>query len=223
MRWIEKFQLFLFDFDGLLVNTEEYHFRAYKKMMADRGVDLTWDFSRYCQSAHYTTEKFRTDLFHDFPELAKQDPHWEHLYKEKQKAIKDLLHARTPDLMPGVVELLSELQKKGIAHCVVTHSPDELVSAIRHHHPVLNQIPYWITRHDYTHPKPNPECYELAISRYSKPTDQVIGFEDAPRGLQALLQTKAKPILVTEVPYPEISDFKKQGVLVFRTLVHVNI
>ena len=32
MDWIKKYQLFLFDFDGLLVNTEEMHFLAYKQM-----------------------------------------------------------------------------------------------------------------------------------------------------------------------------------------------
>ena len=32
MRWISEYQLFLFDLDGLLVNTEELHYQAYKNM-----------------------------------------------------------------------------------------------------------------------------------------------------------------------------------------------
>lgn len=221
MRWIENFQLFLFDFDGLLVNTEQYHYLAYKKMMAQRGVDFTWDFNRYCQSGHYTIEKFRQDLFREFPELQKQDPTWEILYKEKQQVIQELFHERTPELMQGVENLLQTLQNLSITHCVVTHSPDTLVTTLRKKHPILDKIPHWVTRHDYTHPKPHPECYELAISRYKKPNDRVIGFEDTPRGLYALLGTSATPILVTQVPYKEISDFKKRGISVFSTLSEV--
>src|SRR3990172_6839619 len=58
MHWIYQFQLFLFDFDGLLVNTEDLHFAAYQKMCCDRGFELKWDFERFCQarSEEHTSE-----------------------------------------------------------------------------------------------------------------------------------------------------------------------
>lgn len=223
MNWIDRYQLFLFDFDGLLVNTEELHYAAYRQMMAARGVKLTWTFERYCQSAHYATENFRKELFHDYPELAAQDPTWNALYAEKQRAMQGLINAGQVDMMPGALELLSTLQEKGLAHVVVTHSPDELVSLLRAQHAVLERIPYWITRHDYTHPKPDPECYELAIARYAKPEDRIIGFEDSPRGLKALLETRADPILICNVKYPEIPEFISRGVKHFTSLAKVHL
>lgn len=222
MKWIDHYQLFLFDFDGLLVNTEEMHYNAYKRMMQRRGVDFTWDFNRYCQSAHYTSDRFRKEVFIDFPALKEQDPTWEILYKEKQEAIQEILKENPPNLMEGVEKLLNHLHDSGIKHCVVTHSPFELIFTVRKIHPVLDRIPFWITRNDYTHPKPDPECYRLAITKYSVPHDKIIGFEDTPRGLTALLGTEATPVLVTKVPYPEIPSFIQKGVRVVDSIESLN-
>lgn len=214
--------LVLLDFDGLLVNTEEIHYLAYKMMMEKRGVPLTWNFEKYCKSAHYDATSFRKEIIKEFPKLldsggvSAHDP-WIVLYHEKQTNMHTLLKQGAVHLMPGVEKFLKYLQYEAIPHSVVTHSPDELVQLVREKHPVLDKIPYWITRHDYTYPKPDPECYQLAISRYSKTGDSVIGFEDTPRGLQALMGTSAKPVLVTKIHYPEIPFYKAQGVEVLNT------
>jgi beta-phosphoglucomutase len=212
MRWIHDYQLFLFDFDGLLVNTEEIHFKAYQRMCASFGFELGWDFDRYCQTAHYESERLRDGIYASLPELKKQQPSWEVLYAIKKKAILDLFKEGTVHMMPGAEKLLNSLQANGINRCVVTHSSDDLVKSIRNQNPILNSIPHWITREDYTHPKPNPECYNVAISRLAKPGDRIIGFEDTPRGMIALLGSSAQPILICQAHYPEIPSFIQKGV-----------
>lgn len=222
MQWISEYQLFLFDFDGLLVNTEEIHFMAYQRMCHQRGFTLSWDFNRYCKSAHYSSDALKIDIYAEFPELQLQEPSWDVLYAEKKQAMLDLLHEGAVHLMPGVERLLTELQKANIKRCVVTHSPSDLVAIARNKNPILNSIPNWITRKDYTHPKPHSECYLKAIELLAAPGDRVIGFEDTPRGLQALLGTNAKPVLVCRAEYPEIAHFKTKGVKHFLSLEDVN-
>ena len=211
MQWIHDYQLFLFDFDGLLVNTEEIHYLAYKKMCAANGFTLPWDFDRYCQAAHYDPNALRIQIYAEFPALQAKEPRWEVLYAQKKQLVIQLIREGAVHLMPGVADLLQALQTAKIKHCVVTHSPDELVSAVRKQHVILDAIPLWITREDYTHAKPDPECYLKAIERYATKEDRVIGFEDTPRGIRALLQTRAKPILVCQAHYPEIPSFIQQG------------
>lgn len=218
MRWIQDYQLFLFDFDGLLVNTEEIHFLAYKRMCTDRGFNLDWDFNRYCQAAHYQSEAVKEQIYKKFPALKAIEPDWKVLYSEKKAAVFQLLNEGAVHLMPGVDRMLKTLQDANVKRCVVTHSPHELISVVRRKNPVLDTIPYWVTREDYAHPKPNPECYVKAIEKFALKTDNVIGFEDTPRGLTALLGTRAKPVLVCQADYPEIPAFLKQGALHFRTL-----
>jgi beta-phosphoglucomutase len=225
MQWISNFQLFLLDFDGLLVNTEEIHYRAYQQMCLNYGVTLPWDFPRYCQAAHYHADALRIEMLVACPELKKKQPDWQVLHKEKQQEMQKLLKSDAVQLMPGVAPFLKELEAKNIPRVVVTHSPDELVNILRERHPILNTIPHWLTRNHYTHPKPDPECYLKAIELLGKPGDKIIGFEDTPRGMWALMGTSAKPVIVCQVEYPEIAGFIEKGALHFKSfedLLNVN-
>jgi beta-phosphoglucomutase len=221
MKWIHTYQLFMFDFDGLLVNTEELHFLAYKQMCAKYGFTLTWSFSRYCQSAHYDAERLKKDIYYEFPELEKLEPNWDVLYREKKRNMVGLLKSGAIHLMPGVKELLLALQQANLPRCVVTHSPDELVNIIRKQNPTLDTIPTWLTRESYTHPKPHPECYLNAIEQLGKSAERIVGFEDTPRGLRALMQTRALPVLISQVPYPEIPELMRQGVHHFSSFTSI--
>lgn len=213
MQWIHRYQLFLFDLDGLLVNTEELHFSAYRQMLARRGFELPWDFTRYCHTAHYHADKIGAEFYAMFPGLGQQESSWEVLYNEKKHIMIDILSQGNVQLMSGAHELLVALEKANIKRCVVTHSPQALIAPIVKHHPILQTIPFWVTRNDYAQAKPHPECYLKAIKAYAQPGDRVIGFEDTPRGLKALMGTDAKPVLICQVNYPEISEFVQQGVL----------
>lgn len=218
MEWIYEYQLYLFDLDGLLVNTEELHFQAYKDMLSARGFTLPWDFHRYCCTAHYHSDTIAQELYELFPALHAQEPRWEVLYSEKKQAMTEQLRSGLVEMMPGAKELLGQLQSAQIPHCVVTHSPSDLVALLRQQHPILDGIPYWIARHDYSRPKPASDCYLKAIADYAQPGDNIIGFEDSPRGLRALMGTQAQAVLIAQVTYPEIPEFVLQGASHYHSL-----
>lgn len=196
MHWIQKYQLFLFDFDGLLVNTEELHYKAYIRLCANRGFQLTWNFERYSLAAHHDSSGLRNHIYAEFPALYAQEPNWNILYEEKKTAFLQILQESPVQLMPGVASLLESLSHAHVPRCVVTHSPLKVIELLRSRNPILNSIPNWITREDYSQPKPHPECYQLAIERFGKGIAHTIGFEDSPRGLKALQGTSAKAVLI---------------------------
>ncbi len=204
MQWIDYFDLFLFDCDGLLVDSEPLHYQAYLNMCEHRGVQLSWDLSTFLSIAHKDGTALQEAITLEFLERKIEIPEWEILYREKKKEYQDLLDHGKISLMPGVDLLLSLLEKKGKKRCVVTHSPLIQIEAIRSQHPILQTIPHWITREDYHQPKPNPECYLQAISLYGKSGDRIIGFEDSMRGLKALMGTSATPVLICPWNYPHL-------------------
>lgn len=211
MQWIHDYQLILFDFDGLLVNTEEIHYQAYQRMCTRYGVKMDMSFENYCKIAHYRSEGLSEELYKQYPKLKEQQPSWNILYAEKKQAMIDLLNEGAVQLMPGVERLLWALQESNVSRCVVTHSATELISIIRKQHEIFDTIPVWITREHYNKPKPDPECYVKAVSMLAKPGDKIVGFEDSPRGLKAMMGSRAKPVLICETKYPEISDFITAG------------
>lgn len=210
MDWVANYQLFLFDFDGLLVDTEKLHYRAYIEMCRHRGFVLPWSFEKYSSIAHYSSEALRQHIYAEFPALYEQESDWRVLYREKSSFVATLLEMGDIALMPGVKDLLMTLEKKHIKRCVVTHSTLNLVEKIRTHQPILNSIPYWITREDYSAPKPDPSCYKAAIEKYGSDCQYIIGFEDSPRGLAALLGTSAKPVLICPSNSVYIEDALKK-------------
>ncbi len=222
MEWIKRFQLFLFDFDGLLVNTEHLHFQAYKTMCAHRGFDLNWSFHRYSKAAHHKSTDLRDQIYAEFPALHRQEPNWSVLYEEKKQILLDLFKAAPVPLMEGVGNLLLSLQEAHIKRCVVTHSLSSLIDCIRQQNPLLNTIPHWITRENYTHAKPHPECYQIAIEKFAQPEDRVIGFEDSPRGLNALLETRAKSVLICPSDSPYLHEVMKENILYFPSFTAIN-
>jgi beta-phosphoglucomutase len=219
MDWINHYNLFLFDFDGLLVNTEELHFEAYKRMLKARGITLKWDFSRFCLSAHYSATKLQEDILLENPSL--QPESWQELYNEKKNHYMQLLAEGKVQLMEGVEDLLNALEKASIKRCVVTHSPKEQIEAIKAQHKALQSIPHWVTRELYHHPKPHPECYQKAIALFSDDGDKIIGFEDTPRGLAALACTKARPVLICHKDHPGVQEALKLGVCYFESFKQI--
>ncbi len=199
MHWIHSFQLFLFDFDGLLVNTEHLHYQAYVNVLAARGYLLKLTFAHFFELAHFSSAAWKEALYAEIPDL---DPNWELLYREKKEAYRALLSSGKVELMPGVEELLKALEAAKIRRCVVTHSTLDHTKLIRAQLPILQTLPHWITREDYELPKPSPECYLRAIQLYGQPGDRIIGFEDSIRGLKALCGTPAFPVIICPKHHP---------------------
>lgn len=210
MDWIKEYQLFLLDFDGLLVNTEKLHYQAYLRMCHKRGFDLNWSFEDFCTAAHYDSKQLRVKLFETLPGLYAQESDWSTLYTEKKKCYLEILKETPIELMPGVEELLYALNQHKIKRCVVTHSPREQVEFIRPQHKALQTLTHWITREDYQLAKPHPEPYLKAIERHGVDEDKIIGFEDSPRGLSALLGTRAHAVLVNPFIAPKIEHLIEQ-------------
>lgn len=222
MQWIFDYQLFLFDLDGLLVDTEGCHYKAYVTMCARRGFTLPWDFATYFTIAQKHADAPRDYIYEALPGLKQQEPNWSVLYAEKKAILQEILTQDPIPLLPGVENLLRALEKAQIKRCVVTHSAKDLVAILRKKNPILDTIPHWFTRDDYDKPKPAPDGYLKAINVLAQKNDTIIGFEDSQRGMEALIQTSAKPVLVNSID-PEVrTHFADLGVVTctsFETLV----
>lgn len=197
---LQKHDLFLLDFDGLLVDTEPLHFKAYKNVAASFGDTLSWDLSHYCAVAQVSSPHLRATIESECPNLAKIG--WEKVYEAKKSAYLDLLQSAKLKMMPGAEKFLAFLSLNNLNHCVVTHSPKEQIDAIIAHLPNLNQIPHWFTREDYENPKPAPDGYLTALQKLH--ATRPLGFEDSIRGLQSLLSANIPAVLIRPPYYPPV-------------------
>lgn len=197
MHWIKQYDIIFFDLDGLLVNTEHLHFEAYQKMCLDRGFHLNWDFKKYCSIAHASAEGLSQEIYLELPSLYKAEPNWNLLYAEKKEAYRQILCSGSLELMPGVSDILALLETHGIPSCVVTNSFKEQTDKISEKLPLLQKIPFWVTREDYQRPKPSADPYLAAKAKYAKEQDRILGFEDTVRGWMALDASRIEGIVIS--------------------------
>lgn len=195
---LSDYDLFLFDFDGLLVNTESLHYQAYKITLQQHGCSLPWSLQDYFAIAQVSSEHLRSTILKTFPSLSPIG--WDQIYTEKKANYLKLLKQSQTEFMPGALSLLQSLKKNNIQSAVVTHSPLEQIETIRKQLPELDLIPHWFTREDYEKPKPSPDGYLKALS--SIESKNPIGFEDSIRGLQSLRAAQVPAVLVRPSTYP---------------------
>lgn len=206
MEIVKNFDLFLFDLDGLLVNTEILHFKAYKEMCRELGFEVKWDMNRYIQEAHFKSQGLREATYAEFPRLLDIQPDWDKLYMGKRCAYERILKEDPIEMMPGATQFLSELAKAEKRRAVVTNSTKAQVDLIRSRVKDLELIPLWITREDYRLAKPNPDGYLKAVEILGKPGDQIVGFEDSPRGIKALQAANIAAMLICPEGHPALQD-----------------
>lgn len=218
MNLLQNIQLVLLDFDGLLVNTEHLHFEAYRRMCAQRGHTLAWDFASFCSIAHRSSTGLKEKMYADLPALYQEEPNWDVLYKEKKAEYLKLLEEGAVELMPGVGRFLCYLEQKKIKTAVVTNSAREQIDLIKQKIPLLQSIPVWITREDYRNPKPAPDGYLRALAELSEPGDSVLGFEDTLRGYSALEAAEVDGVVVSEVLSEEFQrELSEKGARIIPT------
>jgi HAD superfamily hydrolase (TIGR01509 family) len=195
---------YLFDLDGVLVRSEEIHHLAYQQLCAAHGERLDWSFERYCLGAHYGPERLQLELRGAVPGLFEKQPSWEALYREKSRLYLELLDREEVPMQPGAAAILERLRAAGAPHAIVTNSTREQTASLRRRHSALDRVPLWITREAYADPKPAPDAYLEATRHLDRRPEECLGFEDTPRGLQALVAAGVPAVLVTTVRYPNL-------------------
>ena len=221
MEWTAKFQLFLFDFDGLLVDTEAVHYQAYQQMSQISNLKFDLDFLNYLIVAHSSAEGLKNYFCQHCPSIS--DQQWQKLYRLKTELFLQLIKETEVNLMKGAKELITHLNDRHQTTCVVTNSPKPFIDAIVSKHKILQTISHWITKEQYSRPKPSPECYQLALQKLGQNGERAIGFEDSLKGFQALSQCQILPVLICHEEMPFVKNIKLKAGHHFSTLTDIKL
>jgi beta-phosphoglucomutase len=207
-------QAVIFDCDGILVNTEPLHYRAFQEVLAPLG--LGHDFESYME--HFVGFDDRDAFIYAFSEagLDLAPMTLDRLIEAKALALRDLIGQGVPSF-PGVVELVKELMDRGVLMAVASgalrHEIDAFMASLG-----LNGVFHAIVAADEVKKsKPDPETYLLAIERLRqvqgwKRLDVMncIAIEDTRAGIQSAKSAGLPVIAVTNsFSAPELSEADK--------------
>jgi beta-phosphoglucomutase len=98
----------LFDFDGVLADTEPVHFACWREILAQYGINLEWDF--YCRNCAGVDDR---EMLKIMANLAPSPVEWEVLWNRYPEK-KEMFRGRTlahPPFAPGLAEFLKGLSE----------------------------------------------------------------------------------------------------------------
>lgn len=174
-------QALIFDFDGLIIETEGTEFQAWREMCQRYGVELSLETWLPSVGRGATTR-----IFEPYDYLVEQSGC--ELDREAVCAAclqRNLELIDAQPVLPGVKELLQEAKKRGIKLAVASSSPRAWVEG---HLTRLGLISYFealACGEEVEHTKPYPDLYLLALNKVGVRADQAVAFEDSLNGMTA--------------------------------------
>ncbi len=169
----------IFDFDGVLFNTEEAIFNSWQILYEREGCALSREEYAPCLGAGYS----RWDPASHLEEITGKKFDWQTENISRQAAIEAQLS--TMDLMPGAFDLLHWCQAQGIRMVVASSSSRRWVDGWLRHLHAASFFERLFCRTDGFPVKPDPALFLAAINYLVLPTHACIVVEDSENGVLA--------------------------------------
>jgi len=201
-------QAVIFDFDGVIVDTEPLHYKAFQRLLAPLGIDFSWD--EYVETYMGFDDRDAFKEAHRRNNIPLGGDTLAAMVSEKAKLFLEIIGSGVAPY-PGVVELIKKLRESGTPLAICSGA---LLSDIK---PILEMLGISdcfdciITADDVQQSKPDPACYILAFHQLAqmpgKPSLQpgtCIAIEDTPAGIASAKDADLQVIAVTN-SYPRES------------------
>lgn len=199
----------IFDFDGLLVNSEELRYISFEKFLERRGKKFQKKdyLHTMITGPAMTTTIFLIDKYG-------LEGNVEELHEERRAFFKELFETRLA-FLEGVSELLERVKnwpiKIGIAS---TRRREEIIDGLSRLG-VLDLFSVIVTNEDLTggKGKPDPEIYLIAAEKLGVDPKNCLVLEDAPHGVEAAKAAGMKAIYVPDARFVETHHEKADLIL----------
>jgi HAD superfamily hydrolase (TIGR01509 family) len=186
----------VFDLDGLMIDSEPLFEESARRLLARRGIAL----QRPVLCAMMgTPARQALQIFRDGHGLSETV---EELRTESSRLFYEILGEEPVRLLPGVVELLERLERKGMPRAIATSSSRRYLERILAPYGLLERFAFSLTCDDVIHGKPHPEIYERVAARFGHSAAEMVVLEDSPNGLRAAKAAGARCIIVPHALVP---------------------
>jgi beta-phosphoglucomutase len=172
---------FIFDLDGVLTDTAEYHYLAWHKLADEEELP----FNREANEALRGVSR-RESLLHIVGDRQYSEAQLQEMMDRKNRYYVESIQNISPhDLLPGVVTLLDELKQAGIK--IALGSASKNAQTVIEKLGITNRIDAITDGYSVQRPKPAPDLFLYAANQLGLEPSQVIVVEDAEAGIEAAL------------------------------------
>lgn len=172
----------IFDLDGVLVSTDELHYKAWKRLAKEIGIS---DFKREDNEKQRGVSRMESlQIVLDKGNKSYTEEEKEEFAERKNNYYKEMLKELDGSaVLPGALETVKLLKEKGIMTAVGSASknaPDilEKIGLLTYMDKISSGL-------DTTRSKPDPEVFLVAADKLGLPPQDCLVIEDSAAGVQA--------------------------------------
>ena len=203
---IYEFDTYIFDFDGVIVDSEYYHYMSYKKAIEALNINFELTYDTYCKINHSLNELHFKQYF---PEK------YEELHKQKRIFFNEYITSNIM-LKRGFEEFYESLVTKGKKVYLVSDTSNEIFSTFVEKFPILKTINHRFTSNNVALKKPNPAGYIEVLKTLTDikaDLKKIICFEDSLRGYAAASKVIYNVVLVNKPDYYYYHDIPAANII----------
>lgn len=168
----------LFDLDGVLVDTSQYHWQAWKWLTGEEPR-FKMDYDGFLHSFGRRNEEILKELL---PDLT--DEERGHLADRKEALFRKEIAGKI-ELLPGVERFLKEVADHQLPRIICSSTPPENLRFMLAETCLGLYFDQYVSADQVKRGKPAPDVFLEGARRLGLPARDCIVFEDAPVGLQA--------------------------------------
>ena len=175
---------FIFDLDGVITDTAELHYEAWKKLADQLGITIDREFNEQLKGIS-RMESLELILAQDpkLKDMSQDDK--ERYATQKNNHYKDLLKTINPtDILPGIKDLLEAIKNNNIK--IGLGSASKNAPAVLEQLELTNYFDYLVDAGKVSKGKPDPETFTTAAEGLEVAFEDCVGIEDATAGIEAL-------------------------------------
>ena len=174
-------QAIIFDFDGLILDTEWPEFQAWHEMCQQYAVDLTIETWLPCIGTGVTTQVFSP--YDYLTAHASQPLDRDAFYAQLRRKHKALVEAQP--ILPGVESLLREARQQHLGLAVASSSSRDWVEGHLERLGLLEYFDALACGPEVSHTKPYPDLYLAALEKLGVYASHAMALEDSRNGMLA--------------------------------------
>jgi beta-phosphoglucomutase len=172
---------FLFDLDGVIVDTAVFHYQAWKRMANELGFDIDEEFNETLKGISRMDSIARI-LEHGSVELS--DERIAELAKKKNEWYLEFVDQMSEEnVLPGIIELLDQLDHAGIK--IALGSASKNAPRILKKIGIIDRFEALVDGNSVTKSKPDPEVFLKGAEALGLENQECIVVEDAFAGIEA--------------------------------------
>jgi beta-phosphoglucomutase len=178
---LKKPKAIIFDLDGVLTDTSEYHYQAWKHLADDEGIPFTHE-----ENDQYLRGVSRREsLMYIIRGRQYSEQQIQEMMDRKNHYYNELIKNMSPnDLVAGGRELLEEIRKAGIKVAIATGSKN--CRTVLEHLQITDLLDAVADGYSIVNSKPAPDLFVYAAGLVNVPTPDCLGVEDAVAGIEAI-------------------------------------